>query len=306
MTLKLDAKLQELKTAIYAHFQSGMAVAPSTFAEIATLIPSTTASNTYAWLGMFPSLQKWVGSRVIKDMKAQSYQIFNETFESTVGIGRTDIEDDNLGILKPLAQQEGTAAAIWYDQLTYPLLTNGTTSLCYDGQSFFDTDHPIYEKVDGTGAVSTFSNFYTPSGGGAESPAPWYLLDNSRPIRGLIFQERFKPNMTSLTDEENEVVFMEDQYLFGIRARGNAGYGLWQLAACSTLPLTPANFRLVYDAMRKVKGDGGIPLAVRPTHIVVPTDLEGVAEEIILSDKISGSTNTLKNKVKIHTSAWLD
>lgn len=306
MALLTPDVLQALKTAIYGNFQKGLTGAPSTFREVATVIPSSTASNTYKWLGGFPSLQKWAGKRVIKDMKAHSYQIENLLFESTVGIARTDVEDDNIGVLQPMAENEGYAAAIWYDELTYPLLPTGMSNLCYDGQNFFDTDHPVYANVDGTGAVSTVSNFFTPSSGGTESPAPWYIMDNSRPIKGLIFQERFKPNMTSLTDEENEVVFMDDQYVFGIRARGNAGYGLWQLAACSTLPLTPENFRLVYDAMRKVKTDGNRPLGIKPTHIVVPTELEGLAEEIILSDKINGSTNINKNKVKIHSSPWLD
>ncbi|MEX6732518.1 Mu-like prophage major head subunit gpT family protein [Pseudomonas aeruginosa] len=47
------------------------------------MIPSTTASNTYGWLGQFPKLREWIGQRVIKDMAAQGYQITNKLFEST-------------------------------------------------------------------------------------------------------------------------------------------------------------------------------------------------------------------------------
>ena len=39
------------------------------------MIKSTTKSNTYGWLGKFPSLRKWVGDRVIESMKAHGYQI---------------------------------------------------------------------------------------------------------------------------------------------------------------------------------------------------------------------------------------
>ncbi|MCG6541625.1 Mu-like prophage major head subunit gpT family protein [Pseudomonas sp. KSR10] len=38
--------------------------ASSQFKEIATVVPSATASSTYGWLGQFPKLREWMGARV--------------------------------------------------------------------------------------------------------------------------------------------------------------------------------------------------------------------------------------------------
>nr|WP_255327039.1 Mu-like prophage major head subunit gpT family protein [Pseudomonas aeruginosa] len=93
------------------------------------MIPSTTASNTYGWLGQFPKLREWIGQRVIKDMAAQGYQITNKLFESTVGVKRTDIEDDNLGVYGPLMQEMGRAAGAHPDELVFALLKAGNANL---------------------------------------------------------------------------------------------------------------------------------------------------------------------------------
>ena len=65
-------------------------------------------------------------------------------------------------------------------------------------------------------------------------PDQWYLLCTKRSIRPLIFQEREKARFTSKTNENDDNVFFTDKYLYGINARYNAGYGLWQLAYGST------------------------------------------------------------------------
>lgn len=68
----------------------------------------------------------------------------------------------------------------------------------------------------------------------AEHGKQWYLLATRRGIRPLIFQEREKPHLISKTKEDDDNVFFTGNYLYGINARYNAGYGLWQLAYGST------------------------------------------------------------------------
>jgi phage major head subunit gpT-like protein len=62
----------------------------------------------------------------------------------------------------------------------------------------------------------------------------WFLLDVSRAIKPLIFQQRKKPEFVAMTQPTDDNVFMQKQYLYGIDGRDNAGYGLWQLAFGST------------------------------------------------------------------------
>lgn len=50
--------------------------------------------------------------------------------------------------------------------------------------------------------------------------------------------------------------------------------------------LTPENFAKGMVAMRKVKGPSGLPLGVRPSHIIVPAALVPVARRIVKADRM--------------------
>ncbi len=67
----------------------------------------------------------------------------------------------------------------------------------------------------------------------AREPGAWYLLDTSRAVRPFIFQLRQAPNFVQYTDPKSEAVFRRKKFTYGVDARGNAGYGLWFLAAKS-------------------------------------------------------------------------
>lgn len=61
----------------------------------------------------------------------------------------------------------------------------------------------------------------------------WFLLDTKRPIKGLILQQRSDVPVDFQALEANsgsESAFMRDRYFYGVRARYNVGYGLWQAA----------------------------------------------------------------------------
>lgn len=66
------------------------------------------------------------------------------------------------------------------------------------------------------------------------NPTAWFLMDTTRPLRPLIFQTRKKPNLVSLTNEKDTNVFFNNQFIYGVDFRCNAGYGLWQLGYGST------------------------------------------------------------------------
>lgn len=293
--------LQGLRTGFKSEFQRVFGETPTSWRDIATLITSSTASNTYGWLGQFPALREWVGDRVLKDIAEHGYAIPNRKFEVTVEVPREAIEDDELGTYTPLVGEMGRAAKIFPDELAFGLLKAGGTTLCFDGQYYFDTDHPVYPNVDGTGAAATVSNF-----GGGTGPA-WYLLDTSRVLKPLIFQERTKPELLTLTETTDENVFMRDRYRYGVRYRCNVGFGFWQLAYCSKLPLNQANFNAAYDAMCALKADGGRPLGINPTLLVVPSNLRTAADEVVKAQRTtSGADNTNAGLVKSLVTPWLN
>lgn len=301
MAIITPSLVSSLFVGLKREFQRVFGETPSHWDKVATLVPSTTASNIYPWLGQFPGLIEWIGERTLKDMAAKGYAIDNKLFESTVGVQRTAIEDDSVGVYQPLFGEMGRAAKVFPDELVFGLLKQGLTSLCFDGQNFFDTDHPVFPNVDGTGVAATVSNY------AAGTDPAWYLLDCSRVLKPFIFQERTKPELTSMTAVTDESVFMTDAYRFGIRYRCNAGFGFWQTAFCSKLPLNDGNFNAAYDAMTAFKADGGRPLGIKPTVLVVPTNLRTAAAEVVqVARRSDGSDNPNANLVDVLVTPWLN
>ena len=122
-------------------------------------VPSSTKENVYPWLGTLPSMQKWAGDRIIRNLKAHKYSIENEKFEMTIAVKRDDIEDDQVGIYGPMFRDMGAQAGLHPNQLVFGALKKGHELACYDGQYFFDADHR-----------STENPSRTPS---RQAPAPW-------------------------------------------------------------------------------------------------------------------------------------
>jgi len=240
--------LNGLRTAFREEFRNRMLEldAKPVWKLLATTVPSSTKSNTYGWLSAFPQMREWVGDRVVKDMAEAAYQIVNEKWEATLGVMRTDIEDDNLGQYRVMARNMADEFERFMNRHLALLIVNGFSNLCYDGQKFFDGEHPVHPNTDGTGEASNASNII---GTGLETGKPWALLCLSGSLKPFIVQQRTLPEFEEIADTKNETVFMKDRYLYGIRYRGSWGYGLWQQAVGSKAALTAANYEAARLAM---------------------------------------------------------
>lgn len=288
-----SGNLRTLYRGFNAAFREGFGQAPADHAPLMMEAPSMTAEEEYGWLGQFPSLKKWVGERTLRGIREHGYTIRNEKFESTVEVERDHIEDDKYGVYSPLFQEAGRSAAAHPCELVFAALKNGFAQTCYDGQYFFDTDHP-------TAAGGSYSN----TAGGAGTP--WFLLDCSRMIKPIIFQRRRNYDLRAMDHLTDEHVFNTDRFRYGVDARVNAGYGLWQLAYGSKQPLTTANYETARVALMEVKGDMGRPLGVMPTHLVVPPSLEHEALELVNAERLAnGATNVYRNTAKLIVTTWL-
>ncbi|MFZ2269050.1 MAG: Mu-like prophage major head subunit gpT family protein [Azonexus sp.] len=284
----LSAMYNGFKTA----FVNAFAGVKPVWQQIATLVPSSNKVENYGWLAEFPRLREWVGDRQIKSIAASGYQITNKKFEASVGVPKDDIEDDTYGVMAPLFQEMGYAAATHPDELVFALLAAGFTTTCYDGQYFFDTDHPVGD--------TTVSNH----GGG--SAAAWYLLDTSRPLKPIIFQKRRDYELKSMTDAQDEAVFMRDEYRYGVDARCNVGYGFWQMAFGSKQTLDETAYAAARTAMMSFKSDTGRPLGISPKLLVVGPSNEGAALKLIQAEKLAnGADNVYRNTAQVLVVPWL-
>ncbi len=273
----------------------------SDFNQVATVIKSSSKSETYGWLGKFPKMREWVGDRVIKDMAGHGYSIVNKDFEATVGVDRNDIEDDNLGHYAPLFQEMGTSAAQQPDDLTFGLLGQGRTELCFDGQYFFDTDHPSFDEAGGGITVSNVDS------SGAVGNPYWYLLDVSRPLKPMIFQDRKTAQFVAKTDpNSSDHVFMKKEFIYGADARCNVGFGLWQMAYASNAALNGDNLDAAIEKMRTLKDSNGRPLGIKPGLLVVGPKLRSAANKtvkVMLGE--GGASNANYGAVDVLDTDWL-
>jgi phage major head subunit gpT-like protein len=269
---------------------------------ISTLVDSDTEAEIQAWMVRSITMRKWAGERILNDISSRAQKLVNEPYEASFKVPRAKIADDKAGIFNPLMDELARAAKLWRDKLTFATLLSGGASLCYDGQFYFDTDHPVnmddpasaVQSNRFTGTALTSDNLATvtatmgayvgedgesmevepnllvvgpdlkrqarrilnaeilPSTAGTASESnvmkgdmdilvspklsggKWFVMDTSRPIKPLLFQLREAPSFDYLMNSGDQNVFMRDEYVCGVKARGAAGYGPWWLAAYCT------------------------------------------------------------------------
>ncbi len=109
--------------------------------SVANYFTSDQDKEDYAWLGMAPALQRWVGGRGAKGFTENNIEIENLHYEATVEILLRDLRRDKTGqVMTRVREMARRTNEHWADLLT-TLIINGPSTTCYDGQYFFDTDH---------------------------------------------------------------------------------------------------------------------------------------------------------------------
>lgn len=114
-----------------------------------------------------------------------------------------------MGVFKPLISEMGQSARRHPDELIFDLLKSGFHTSCFDGSNFFAANHPV--EIDGrTVAISNLQ---------AGTDPAWFLLDTSRAIRPIIWQEREKYEFQALDDANSKYVFINSEYFYGVQFR---------------------------------------------------------------------------------------
>ncbi len=152
------AALQFLFNQFKTDYDLGLAARTVNWPALAERIPSTTETNTYGWLAEIPGFREWIGPRVFHNLASRSYAITNKDWEDGFTVSRNKIEDDQFGIYSRHSFLLGDAAKALWDNLVFDTLQAGASALAFDGQFFFDTDHPINLDDDGAG---TYANLFT-------------------------------------------------------------------------------------------------------------------------------------------------
>jgi phage major head subunit gpT-like protein len=262
-----------------------------TWPQIATEVPSSLDTERYAWLGSVPKMREFKDERVPAGLLEHDYSIRNRTWEASISVDRTALEDDQYGQIKLRVQNLAEETRRHQQELVIGQLMGGFTQACYDGQTFFSADHqegdsPVQSNLGSDdlsvgslqAAITMMMKFKDDKGKpmgiipdtlvvppdlkwlameilhshGRPDTAnradnvlhnalelivdpyltdtnDWYVFCTKRFVKPIIFQNRVPVEFASL-EGYTDTGFMRDQFIYGVRARYNVGYGIWQLA----------------------------------------------------------------------------
>lgn len=158
-----NAAVQAFFTAFEVRFQELYTTTPVWWDQVATLIPSATEVQSYAWIGKTKKMRLWLGSRVTTEPPPNTYQLTNQPYEDTETLDQFRLADDIHGIYAPLQSRMAQQAAKWPDYQLRDLLQNtgaqtGVYQIGTDGLSHFSTSHHNDPNDSSSG---TYANDYT-------------------------------------------------------------------------------------------------------------------------------------------------
>ena len=126
---------------------------------VSNLFDSDQNSETYAFLGMSPRMREWIGGRQAKGLSGNGVTIINRHYEATLELQKKDVRRDKTGQIRVRVEEFADAGLTHWASLLSQLILAGDSTVCYDGQYFFDTDHS-----EGSSGVQSNSISVTLSG----------------------------------------------------------------------------------------------------------------------------------------------
>ena len=98
-------------------------------------------SETYAWLGMVPTMSQKSGEKKFSQLRDTKWQINNVEYQGGIVIPKKHILYDKTAQVQLRVNELADRTTTHWWSLVAPLIVNGESTVCYDGQYFFDTDH---------------------------------------------------------------------------------------------------------------------------------------------------------------------
>lgn len=108
---------------------------------ISNYFTSDQESETYKWLGQVPVMREWIGGRNAKGFRENGITIENKHFEATLELLVRELKRDKTGQVMVRVDELADRTNAHWAKLLSTLIENGESTVCYDGEYFFDTNH---------------------------------------------------------------------------------------------------------------------------------------------------------------------
>lgn len=285
--------LVKYRTSVGSAFKNALEIASvGDWQRFTTTIRTDAKVQNYPFLNAIPEMEEWQGEAIYKNLKVSDYSITNKLYQTSLSVDVEDIAYDTNGVLVPAFGRLAQVSAVHTQRKCFEQLTNGFTNTCFDGVAFFSDSHPNGD--------STLDN----NGGG--SGDPWFLLDTTKGINPVIYQEHTPISLSAEIDPTADTVMRYNVFRYYARKRCGFGYGIPQTAYGSKQTLSSANFDSSVEAMMAFENAEGTPMGIMPNLLVVGPSNRAAALAILEAQNLaSGASNTNYKAMQLIVSPFL-
>ncbi len=138
-----QGNLDSLYIGYKASFNQGLRNIISWFELISQMESSATGAEQYFFREELAKMREFKGEHIFRTAGFLGFLLANKTWSDAVRVPIEAIADDTYGKYNGLVEEMGEAGAMLPDDLGLTLVEGGEAAVCYDGQFFFDTDHPV-------------------------------------------------------------------------------------------------------------------------------------------------------------------
>ena len=108
---------------------------------VSNMFNSDQESETYNFLRHVPAFREWSAGRQAKGLLGDGFTIKNVHYEATLEFTLRDMRRDKTSQIEARIMDLVDRQQTHWASLLTTLIEAGTSTACYDGQFFFDTDH---------------------------------------------------------------------------------------------------------------------------------------------------------------------
>ena len=160
------ANLEELSRQLDRSFQAGLDLVERSedmrfLTELTKDIPSFTKKHVYVWLNRIPGFKEWIetNGRKFEDVISDSFEVVNVSYEDSVRIKRTELEDNQAGQLagmySPIVQMMGESWSELKLRNAINIFIDNAT--CLTGDALFANTHATKPWLYGSYAMDNLS-----------------------------------------------------------------------------------------------------------------------------------------------------
>jgi len=164
---------------------------------LSMLFTSDQTSEEYKWLGQTAAMREWVGGRNAKGFVENGLTITNKHYEATIEYLVKELRRDKTGQMLVRINELAQRTNSHWASLLSALILNGTSTVCYDGQFFYDTDH-----VEGNNTTSQSNDITTDISALPASVSGVVTLPSVEEAQGSMMKSIAQ--ILSFKDNENE------------------------------------------------------------------------------------------------------